>query len=322
MTNKVSKNIKLFYFVSSLLGYVVPKYFYQKHLNRKIASYKRKHQEQWDYIMDRVDYYCKKEIVQSVGNESIKLKDFCFSKSEHFAYFFDTYRYTRYFPNSYSIQLIEGDVNTIPSTPSFVKSRPLDGDNSNSVLLKLNKYRHFSFINDEIPFEAKKDKIIGRAIVSQPHRIRFYEMWFGHPMCDLGHVSDAKLHNPAWRTPKISREKHLDYKFILCLEGNDVATNLKWVMNTNSLAVMTLPKFETWFMEGRLIPNYHYVAIKDDYSDLVERMEYYIHHTDEAQAIINHAHEFVKQFLDKKREDIVSLLVVQKYFEKTGQMSL
>jgi len=110
-------------------------------------------------------------------------------------------------------------------------------------------------------------------------------------------------------------KQHLDYKFILCLEGNDVASNLKWVMSSNSVAVMTRPTCETWFMEGRLIANYHYIAIKDDFSDLEEKLNYYINHPEEAKAISRHANEYVKQFRNNKREDLISLLVLKKYFE-------
>ena len=41
-------------------------------------------------------------------------------------------------------------------------------------------------------------------------------------------------------------------------------------MSSNSVAVMPKPKYESWFMEGKLIPDYHYVLIKDDYSDFEE----------------------------------------------------
>ena len=112
--------------------------------------------------------------------------------------------------------------------------------------------------------------------------------------------------------------EHLDYKFVICLEGNDVASNLKWVMSSNSLAVMPRPTCETWFMEGRLIPNVHYVEIKPDYSDLRERLQYYIEHPEEAEAIIKNANEYVAQFKDNKREKLISLLVVDKYFRMTG----
>ena len=111
----------------------------------------------------------------------------------------------------------------------------------------------------------------------------------------------------------------MDYKFVMCLEGIDVATNLKWVMSSNSLAVMPPPRYETWFMEAALIPNYHYVAIKADYSDLEERLQYYIDHPEEAEAIVRHAHEWIEQFRDRRREKLISLLVLEKYFRQTHQ---
>ena len=113
--------------------------------------------------------------------------------------------------------------------------------------------------------------------------------------------------------------EHLNYRYIMALEGVDVASNLKWVMSSNSIAVMPRPTYETWFMEGTLIPNYHYIEIKPDYSDLLERIEYYNSHIDEAKAIIRHANEYVEQFRNKRREDSISLMVLAKYFGKTGQ---
>jgi hypothetical protein len=51
---------------------------------------------------------------------------------------------------------------------------------------------------------------------------------------------------------------------------------------------------------------------------LEERLQYYIDHLDEAEAIIQHAHEYVDQFRDKERENLISLLVLKKYFEITN----
>ena len=159
--------------------------------------------------------------------------------------------------------------------------------------------------------------MVGRNKAKQPHRVRFLEMYFNHPMCNIGQVNRDV--NTQFINTRMTISEHLDYKFILCLEGWDVASNLKWVMSSNSLAVMTKPIYETWFMEGTLIPNYHYVLIKDDYTDLEERLNYYIEHTDEALKIIENAHEYQKQFKNKKQEDLISLLVLNKYFEKTKQ---
>ncbi len=90
--------------------------------------------------------------------------------------------------------------------------------------------------------------------------------------------------------------EHLAYKFIMALEGNDVASNLKCIMSSNSIAVMPRPKYETWFMEGTLIPDYHYIEVKPDYSDVEEKINYYIANPDKAEAIIEHAHAYVEGF--------------------------
>jgi hypothetical protein len=137
-------------------------------------------------------------------------------------------------------------------------------------------------------------------------------------MCDLGQVNKEK--NPQWIKEKITIDEHLDYKFILCIEGYDVASNLRWVMSSNSLAVMPKPTCESWYMEGRLIPNYHYVLINDDYSNLEERLNYYIENTNEALQIIQNANAYVRQFRNQKTEDLISLLVLEKYFYRTGQI--
>jgi spore maturation protein CgeB len=71
-------------------------------------------------------------------------------------------------------------------------------------------------------------------------------------------------------------------------------------------------------MEGTLKPNYHYIEVNDDFSNLEERLQYYIDHPDEAEAIIQHAHEYVDQFKDEEREKLISLLVLKKYFEFTN----
>lgn len=144
-------------------------------------------------------------------------------------------------------------------------------------------------------------------------------MKVGSACCDAGIIAPRPEYPPEWEKPRIGLYDHLGYKFIMAIEGNDVATNLKWIMSTNSVAVMPRPTYETWFMEGRLVPNYHYIEIRSDYSDLEERLHYYATHPEEAEAIVAHAHEYVAQFRDRRRERLVSLLVLAKYFRCTGQ---
>jgi hypothetical protein len=239
----------------------------------------------------------------------------------HTAYYLDQHEVTRWFPKNLRWNFCPGDVYFTPKTPTIVKSRLLEGDNSNSVILKLDKLRHFMFVHDTKPFRDKKDIAIFRGKIRQSRvRTKFLEMFFTHPMFDCGVVGKNEGCPEEWMTEKKTIQEHLDYKFIMALEGNDVASNLKWVMSSNSLAVMTKPTCETWFMEGTLIPNFHYVEVKEDFSDLEEKLQYYIQHPEKAEEIIRNAHDFVRQFQDKKRETIISLLVLDKYFRLSGQI--
>lgn len=77
-------------------------------------------------------------------------------KMFHTAYFFDQHDVTRWFPKCFRWNFCPGDVYFTPDTPTVVKSRLLTGDNSNSVILKLDKLRHFMFVHDTIPFRQKK----------------------------------------------------------------------------------------------------------------------------------------------------------------------
>lgn len=76
---------------------------------------------------------------------------------------------------------------------------------------------------------------------------------------------------------------------------------------------------ESWFLEGSLIPDYHYVLLNDEFSDLEEKINYYVEHTSQALAIIRNANQYAMQFLDTRREKLISLLVLKKYFDLSGQ---
>jgi hypothetical protein len=290
---------------------------YQSKLEKKLASLK---QYDVEYIRSRLNYYNKLDQKINLSESIHDLSSFELPKRNK-TYFFDTYEYTRFFDPNLRMDFKFGDVTFVPEEPAIVKSRPLISDNKNSVVLNLDKVRHFTFLKDKKDFTKKKNMLVGRNEVGQEHRTRFLKMYINHPLCNIGKINDNGKDRELLREI-MTIDEHLDYKFILCLEGNDVATNLKWVMSSQSLAVMPVPKYETWYMEGTLIPNYHFVEIKDDFSDLEERMEYYMTHTEEALEIINNANRYIEHFKIRQREDLLSLLVLEKYFYMTGQKKL
>lgn len=305
-----NKNNKTFYYLQAIWNELIPSFIVRNKLDLAYLDDKYSHNLT---IRDRVDYYNKLNSTKELLSSSLAIKNYKIPKKLR-VYYFDSKYYLKHFNSNFKFNLLPGDVIHVPDTPTIVKSRPIDDNNENSILLNLDKARHFNFVMDDVLFKDKKSKLIGRSGFSQPHRARFYAMYADHELCDLKKVSrksDVGYLNIAG---------HLEYKFILALEGNDVATNLKWIMSSNSIAVMPKPKFETWFMEGRLIPDYHYICINDDYSDLEVKLKYYNDNLELAEQIIKNAHQYVDQFKNKIIENTISLLVLKKYFEKTNQM--
>ena len=308
------KNNKILYYLVNYIRQFIPSTFYQKKLGQKIHS-----KQQLSGILKRVAYYNKLSNTITLKNPVLlsEIKTVLGSK----VYFFDLYQYSRYFNQKLKGLFLFGDITEVPKQPTFAKSRPIGDNNANSVLLKWNKLRHFMFIKKEQKtYPEKKNMLVSRGKVhkTQAHRIKFIEKYFAHPMCNIGRVNTNDL-NPLWKVPRLSIDQQLDYKFILCLEGNDVASNLKWVMSSQSIAVMPKPKYETWFMEGLLVADVHYIVIKDDYSDLEQRLNYYINNQDKALQIIENANAYVQQFRNQENETLISLLTLKKYFEKTNQ---
>lgn len=319
------KNSKMKFFAKAYLQQCIPSWITQRMLKSKWKQLEKR--DDREEIIRRARYYCKLSSETQYDHEvfrnlSISIKEQSVIHPK--AYYFDAMAIARYFDSHLRWILKPGDVADLQALPTILKSRPISDDNQCSVLLNLNKVRHFLFVDDHKPWREKRDVAIFRGDVGnpkdgnvKPNRMVFMNRWFGHPMVDAASIDCIDDH-PEWQKEKMTIGEHLDYKFVMSLEGNDVASNLKWVMSSNSIAVTPRLTCETWFMEGTLIPNYHYIEVKSDFSDLEERLHYYIDHPDEAEAIIQHAHEFVAQFQDKKREELISLLVLKKYFEITN----
>ena len=308
------KNNKFLYYVNGFLSLLIPKCIFQKKLSNILKSISF---DEIDFILKRVNYYNKIGDNVQLNKKWPTLSQLKLKKKGK-TYFFDTYSLTKYFSQSLKANFLFGDIDYIPNKISFVKTRPINSSNHNSILLKLNKVRHFLFVNDNYTIEKKKNILFGRAAVHQKQRIEFYKKYFENDLCDLGQINKGTTHDK-WYKKKVSLDYHLKHKFILCIEGNDVASNLKWVMSSNSVAVMPKPKFESWFMEDMLIPDYHYIHIKDDYSDLEKKLKFYIKNTEKLQQISINANNYVNQFRDYNDEKLISLLVMEKFFCLTNQ---
>jgi glycosyl transferase family 90 len=305
--------MNLVYFIKNYARNVLPGIFFRRNYNRI-----RKFEEGCDKTeLDlRLNYYFKVNNHFNVPGNATAVKDY--RKTVGTFYFLDLKEFLHYFKSNTRFTYHFGDETHINPYPTLFKARPIKSDNSNSLLFKLNKRRHFKWINDPYSFSQKKNLMVWRGSVCQPWRADFVKKFWNHPLCDVGQTNKPAEDN-RWKKEYMSILEQLTYKFVFCIEGNDVATNLKWAMSSNSLCLMPKPKFETWFMEGLLIAGVHYVEVKSDFSDVEEKINYYSKHEEEAETIISNANNHVKRFQNDKMEELICFKILEKYTRLTGQ---
>ena len=60
----------------------------------------------------------------------------------------------------------------------------------------------------------------------------------------------------------------VQYKYLICIEGNDVPSSLGWSLASKSVVFMPKPTYTSWMMIDKLIPYVHYIPLSDDLTDL------------------------------------------------------
>lgn len=223
-----------------------------------------------------------------------------------------------------------GDMIFNSTIPLISKTRPsVDNlDKVNNVIINLDQDRHWNSpikVVDEhdISFTKKNNKLIWRGSITgffhhptRPSRLKLCETYINHPnrMIDIGFCTPyLSTNNINLGKEGITIGNMLKSKFLVSTEGGDVATNLKWIMYSNSVPLMPKPTMVSWFMEDKLIPWTHYIPLKDDFSDLEEKYNWCLKNIDKCEIIAINGKKYVEQFLDKEREKIITNLVLKKY---------
>lgn len=238
------------------------------------------------------------------------------------------------------IALQGGDVYFNIDKYCFTKARNVN--DKKPVILKLmnhdRHWQHFYERPSDIPFEKKKNVIFWRGISSGSQkdnmpRLNLLKKHFRkHSFINVGFsvisVSFRKnvINNPGrnkekekftkYVLGKASMSTFLQHKYIISVEGVDKDSGLNWKLNSNSLVIMPKPTKISWLMEDQLKDKIHYVEVKDDFSDLVEKYKWCEENQDEVKKIIGNANKFMSQFSNKKREKIIENKVIQAYLDK------
>lgn len=234
-----------------------------------------------------------------------------------------------------------GDSRLRFAVPSFVKSRLVADRGAGMVLLPLDRDRHWRDVRRiaevDMPYADKDDRLVWRGATTglfraveggEPPSSRYFVAGLpeGQPGMDVGFseivqigpdTSDLPVDVLRTRLrPPLSLAEQLRSKLLLSLEGNDVATGLKWMLASNSVVLMPPPLCETWACEGELRPFEHYVPVSPDLSDLAAMRDWCLSHPAECEAIAHAGQAFIRQFLDAGRERAICRAVVAGYLDK------
>jgi hypothetical protein len=302
---------KLFYYARNAVRDIAPQALFR----RRLAGLLDRARLSDASVRARLNHYNMLQDAFAPGADAMPVSRLPTDRS---MYYYDLKEFTRYFDPDLLIDLQFGDLNKVPRVPSIVKARPIAGDNRNGVLFKLNKFRHFHMPADDVAFADKLPLAVWRGKLNNPIRTLLLEVARDLPFCDVGTPKPTAV--PEYRKPYLSIAQQLRYRYVISLEGNDVATNLKWIMSSNSLCLMPPPTSETWFAEKQIEANVHYAPLEPDFSDIAERVRYFERHPAEAKRIIAAANAYCRKFADERAEQAISLLVLYKYFVLSGQI--
>ena len=95
---------------------------------------------------------------------------------------------------------------------------------------------------------------------------------------------------------KVPLNEVYKYKYLINVDGNVAAYRLGFLLGTGSVVLIVKGKYRLWF-EQWLIEGVHYIGVKEDLSDLKQKIEWCIQHDDECKKIAENSVKFFNERL-------------------------
>jgi len=177
--------------------------------------------------------------------------------------------------------------------------------NNNNIWIKPNNYDCFSRVK-LVKFSIQHPEIVDARFIARSlgaEKIPEFQVFMGK---------------------RIPFEDFLAYKYQLLMDGTTYAfSRAYWQFLSNSVVFKEESTHVQWYCKG-LLPFVHYIPIKSDLSDLIEKFQWVKTHDQEAQQIAIEATKFVHEHLsrDKTLEYMYTLFIeYEKLFQKNTKRS-
>lgn len=200
------------------------------------------------------------------------------------------------------------------------------------ILISKNWNEKIEPILQTVKWEERKDQLIWRGWTSDGWYTT--ENWASHRRAKLCNLSlqfpeliDARFNNICHVTTSqieelreivpygstMSIEEHIQYKYQLICDGMfSTFAGDKWRFFSESVNFMHESEFGHWFYGG-LIPWVHYVPVKSDLSDLVDKLLYMKANPDLGRQIAVNGRQFALDYLTPEKIAVYCYKVLLKY---------
>lgn len=123
------------------------------------------------------------------------------------------------------------------------------------------------------------------------------------------------LQQPRLRGKAVAQADSLKYKFLIDVDGNTCSwQRMYWILLSNSLLLKQVTNNIEWYY-GILKPYEHYIPVKEDLSDLLEKIDWAKSNDINAQRIAENATELARKNLNEEMIYLYLYLVLVKYAE-------
>eukprot|EP00977_Amphora_coffeiformis_P001025 scaffold220_cov169-Amphora_coffeaeformis.AAC.5 len=237
-----------------------------------------------------------------------------------------------------------------PALP--IKKRNCDNTNDPAssfqwpMIWKLNTERHYAMLDQvasrDIYWQYKKNQAMFRGDLSGWHvpahdvardsnnddvmtkrcqqstRCRFVYDHFEDPLIDAKLIAlrpglNATFNGRTIKGHRKSLAEMLRYKGLIVLEGNDVASGLKWSLLSRSVVLMPVPTKSSWAMEESLEPWIHYVPLAADGHDAHTQMQWVLDHDAEAQRIAHGGSLWIQDLMASDADSAIFQMLLLAY---------
>jgi hypothetical protein len=98
--------------------------------------------------------------------------------------------------------------------------------------------------------------------------------------------------------PQLTPKEQSEYKYIINIDGHVSAFRLSLELGMGSVILKVNSQYKLWF-SPLLIPNVHYIPIKEDLSDLIDKIKWCKDNDEKCKKIAQNARKFYEKYLSK-----------------------